>query len=349
MPLDTAQSLVRTADRTAENTAKSMGDTVHNPNVQIIPTLDPNSFIKQSQNIQQQSFDAAGIPSSFARTSASGQEAQDALDFVAAKYKQEELEKVPLEEMQKERDRLMAAKFRILPDMLARTDIIDYKQRINLANQLIGTYDSEISAIDAKRTALEKKATERAEMRVGEMQAKANILQQKATNDRFDLQSRIDLYQTGQENLQSILEKAVELKETNEKMAQEAARNPFIGSPGEPKIQGFTQSEVDLFQKYLAFGDWDIPDSVKTQYGTQLSLRYAQWVRAGKPVGVTGRPTGVQGPMLPGGIFDISSASDSDYVNPFTDAAEARKVLSPMDQLIKANMNRPVVNTPEEQ
>ena len=343
--LSTAQSLVKAADRTAERTAQSMGDRVQSPTATITPTIDPKSFVQQSQDISRSTFEQAGLPAAFERSRMSGKQAQDSLDFIAEKYVQEEKAKIPLEDMQAERDRLMSAKFRILPDMLARTDLLDYKAKVNLANQLIGTYDSEINSIDEKRRSLETKAEERARLKVSEMESKAKILQQKSQDDRADLNSRLELYQIGQGNLQDILEAAVGLEETNAKLAAESKANPFIGAPGEASIGGFNPKEISLFLQYEKFGDWNIPDSVKTQYATQLMLRYAEWERAGRPVAPIPQGSGFQwaGAATQGGYYkpgsptvspkSFISANDEGFVNPFTRAAEARKVLSPTEQL----------------
>lgn len=284
MIVDTAQALANAADNTAENTAKSMGDRVSNPNASnITPTLDPKAFVQQSSDINNAAFNAAGIPDAMAKQQASGQAAQNALGFVADKYKQDELAKYPLEDMANERNRLMTAKFRILPDVLARTDITDYKAKINLANQLMGVYDNDIGAIDAQRSAIEKKATDAAQLKVGELQSQAAILDKQFERDKADLQSRIDLYKTGEGSLQDILKTAVTMDNNNANREANSA-NPFLGfgsvdqaqpqSQAAPTFNEFVQQkELQAAQNPQATS-FDTSPKAMEQYHQEYSTNY---------------------------------------------------------------------------
>jgi hypothetical protein len=275
------QALIGAADTTAENTAQSMGDRVQAPSAKITPTTDPSSFIQQSQGIQKAAFDSSGVAGAMQKFQQTGNDAVAALDFVAEKYKQDELKKLPLDQMLAERDRIMSAKFRVLPDILARTDIVDYKAKVNLANQLIGTYDAEISAIDRKREELEAKADSRAKLKVSEMQAKANILDKRSQNAKFALDTAMDLYKTGQGDLQSILESAVALQQDNEERL--SSDNIFLGGEPVSGAGGFTAPMIAAFQYFEANNKFPVSSGISDQMQLKLATLYRQWVAMGKP------------------------------------------------------------------
>lgn len=332
MAVSTADALVQAADTSAENTAKSAADKVSNPNASLTPTLDPKSFIQQSQDINSSAYNAAGIPQALTRMDASGNAAQNALNFVGEKIKQDEYAKLPLDAMNAEREKLVTAKFRILPDMLARTDITDYKSKVNLANQLISSYDTQIQQIDDQKTSLTKKADDRAALQVSSLQATASVLDKQFEKDKADLATKIDLYKTGQGNLQSILQQAVAMQENNQKRADAASTNPFVGGDANAgQNGGFNDAELAAFNYYDAYQKFPVASSVDKQTEAWLTLRYQQWAAAGKPgtsmptegpsyQGKPPAPVPITNPFQAGA--DIKNKSGSDLLTNFIQALQ---------------------------
>jgi hypothetical protein len=279
MPAVSAADIITGADKRAQRaTAGSLGL----PDVDIKATLDPQDFVRQSKEIAQTSFASSGIGDSLARVKASGDKAVRALDIIESQYKQDELKKVPLEAMQKEVDRLMSQKLRVLPDILGDTSLVDPAAKMRIATRIEGMFQGEIDKILDKKESLETAAENRAKVKVDELKAKASMLDKQNEMDRTELSTRVDLFKYGSGSLQDILEAAVQMAQNNANRAKAGQNNPFIG---------MQQSDiVSLFKVYEAGkaegkSVYDVPldSSATAQQKAQFLILYDQWRMQGRP------------------------------------------------------------------
>lgn len=333
-PNQSAANIIQQADTKGETAAGSALGNAFLPDVDIQATLDPQSFVRQSKDIATQAFQRSGLPEAFQRVRRTGEKAAGALDIVTGKIRQDELAKIPLEEMQNEIDSLNTQRFAVFPNVLADDNIKDFRGKIRVANKIQGLFDAEINELTAKKRQLEDAADKRAQLKVSELQAQANILDKQLQNDQFELARRMDLFTTGQATLQDILEQAVSMAENNAKRSGAAANNMFIGQPG----GAFTDYEIAQFLAFEAFGSFQLTDKATTNQKGVLAQRYQEWVGTGKPLNDRVMVEGPAESFLGPRPTQARTARDEGFQNPFATPAEAKKEGDILSQFVQAGL-----------
>lgn len=324
-----ADGMTRSADKRGETSVQDILSKGFVPDTPINPTLDPNSFVKQSRDILSSGLNNPALGQLFGKVEQSGKRAVDSLDIIDEQYRQEELKKLPLEGLQKEVDDLQARRARVLPELLSDSGITDFNAKLRLSSMLQSMFDREIDKTIAKKTSLETAAASRAKIKADTMRSKAQIYDKQAQQDQYMLTNALDLFTAGQAGLQDILEAAIQMEENNAKR-KDASKgkdsNPYVGIPG----QDFTDEEVAAFLKAdRNFGKLELSDSVGTQYKLRMNARYKEWSDSGKPVrsAKTHAPgQGAAGPVAT--IMELLSATTNKnkasepgyYQNPFPQA-----------------------------
>lgn len=324
-----ADSLIRAADRMGETTARSAMDSTFQDFK--LPT-DPNELAQMYGKRTGQLSTDLGLDTALNTSRDTANDAALAAGSIFEnRIKSEELAKTPIGDLEGEINRLSEMRWGILPQVLARSDIIDYGTKIKLAAQAEGIVDGEITRLVNTRQSLQSAADQRAKDRTDELKAAAGLLDKKALAAKNDLDARISLFKEGRGTLDDIVQAAMELRKANDeknKAGSGGSANPFLGLTGGT----FSQAEIVAFQYFESFGKWPVVDSAKTQYGTQLSQRYSQWVGAGKPTGggaskppVLQDPT-VQSPTDYYGAFKPQTSTPTPpAVNPFQPVADNQK------------------------
>lgn len=321
-----ADGMTRSADMRGEASVQDILSNGFVSDTPITPTLDPNSFVKQSRDILSSGLNNPAIPQLFGKVERSGQNAIDSLDIIDEQYRQEELKKLPLDMLQGEVDDLQARRARVLPELLSDSGLLDFNAKLRLASMTQSMFDREIDKTLNKKKSLEDAAASRAKMRADTARSRAQMYDKQAQQDQYMLTKALDLFTAGSGSLQDILEVAVQMEEHNAKRKAAGAgkdSNPYIGTPG----QDFTDEEVAAFLKAdRNFGKLELSDSVGTQYKLRMNARYKEWADSGRPVRSAGTkelPEGVSGPVQM--IMQILSATtdknkageDGYYLNPF--------------------------------
>lgn len=288
----TADSITKSADQRGEASIKDVLGGGFAPDIEITPTLDSGSFVKQSKDILASGYNNPAIPQLFGKVEQSGRQAVDALNIIEEKYKQDELKRLPLDLLQKEVDDLQNRRTRVLPEILSDSKIVDFNAKLRISSMLQSMFDREIDKTLSKKTELEAAAASRAKLKADTMRSKASMMDKKLQNDQYLMTNAIDLFQSGAGSLQDILEAAVQMEESKAARAKAGGGsdgNPFMGIPG----QDFTDEEVALFLKAdKNFGRLDISDSVGKNYRATLNQRYYEWQQRGKPVRGATRASG---------------------------------------------------------
>lgn len=307
-PITAADALTRQADRAGENVAASNMDKI------LADTKSPKSgdeFIETATKAQSTAFKGSGVTEARGRLLDVGKRAADAQDFVAEDILQQEKQKARLGQYDEEIDRLTTESFRILPMMMARTDILDPAKKRQLAQKAIMIHQNEIRDIGRKKKEAEDRAVDRANSRVGGLQAKANILNKELEVAKTDLNATIDLFNEGNGTAQDIIEAAVRMDEANKKRSSQGD-NPYVGGTGNE----FSPDEIALFQYFEEFGEWAIADSSSKQVKAKLVSKYMKWRSSGRPGGDSNSPVAKEDRKPKGsalsGLDAISSLASSD-------------------------------------
>lgn len=274
-----ADAIVKSADKAGENTAKSAFDsTFSNFDLPEDPSAIGKSYGKASSDL----YTGLDIGGSLQRNNdlASESGLADAAAVFESRYMQEALGKTPVGELDQEIERLSAQRWGIVPSILARTDIIDYGEKLRIAGRAESLLDTQITRLTDSRDRLVKGAESRAKNKVEGLKAQAALLDKQTEAAKLDLTTRIDLWKEGNATFDDIVQAAMALKKMQDDASGSGDGNPFIGTGGE---SNFTPAEVSAFQYFEAFGDWPVTDSSKLQLKQQLTTKYSQWVSAGKP------------------------------------------------------------------
>lgn len=282
-PITAADALTRQADRAGENVAASNMDKI------LADTKSPKSgdeFIETATKAQSTAFKGSGVTEARGRLLDVGKRAADAQDFVAEDILQQEKQKARLGQYDEEIDRLTTESFRILPMMMARTDILDPSKKRQLAQKAIMIHQNEIRAIGRKKQEAEDKAESRANTRVGQMKAKASILDKELEVAKADLGASIDLFNKGNATAQDIIEAAVRMDEADKKRSK-SGDNPYLGGDG---AGDFSAEEIQMFLELDEAGESPLLNSMAVGTRTKIISRYMKWRAAGRPGGDINSP-----------------------------------------------------------
>lgn len=321
-----ADTLVRSADRAGENTARSAMDSSFSGFQ--LPT-DPNKLGQMYGQVADDLMTDLDIPGALKRSNDLSQRSgvAAAASVFESRYAGEELAKTPVADLDQEIDRLSEQRWSILPSVMGRSDIIDYGAKMRMATRAQDILDTEIDRLTDSRDRLVKAAEGRAKNKVEGLKAEAALLDKQVTAAQNDMRTRIDLFKEGRATFDDVVQAALSLKKLNDdKAAAGSGANPFLGmGAGEGE---FPPGLVLLFGQYEKLGEFPGVDSSKVQLKLQLGQLYGKWVAAGRPgsqiqTGGLPLPEGVQGPIEAPAFTDVADLYEAPAAAKKSNAASA--------------------------
>ena len=273
----TAQGYIRAADRAGERTAKSTLDLA----VQDFEVPEtPEALTREMGGRQQRLATGLDLGGAKQRMERAGADVISQGGIIESRIKQEEVAKTPIGDLDSEIDRLTSMSFRILPSMLARTDIEDFNAKIRLANKVQGHLQGEINRVVKTRNNIKSDAEGRAQIRIDTMKSEADLIDKRRAAAKEEFDSKLELYKAGTDNLEDLVGLALDLRELNDKKMKAAGDgNPFFGLGG----GDWSDEEITAFGVYEATGNLPVEASVNKQYELSFNNTYRKWVEAGRP------------------------------------------------------------------
>ena len=306
-PASPADALIKSADRAGENTASSAMDKTFQDFQ--LPT-DPNKLGQMYGDVASDLYDSLGIGSALDRTKSLGDKSAvaTAATMFESRYKSEELSKTPVGELDQEIGRLSEQRWGILPAIMGRSDILDYGVKMQMATRAQQIMDGEIDRLTNSRKQIADAADARAKNRVEEKKAEAAWIDKQVTAAQNDLNARMDLFRDGKASFDDVVQAAMELRKINDEKAKAGSGdgNPFLGM-GTGAGQ-FPPAMVMMFGAFEKTGEFPGVDSTKLQLKQQLTIKYGEWVAAGRPgsqIAVPGAPSNVQSTMTTKDVAEL--------------------------------------------